>query len=331
MIHFFLKLLRILPPETSSKISLVSIKLIFLLFPIIFRNRSVKYFSSINEHEVLNLKFPNKIGISAGLDKEGKYFSSIGSIGFGFVEIGTFTPKPQKGNSHPRVKRINSEKSLVNRLGFNNPGILEGIKNLKENKQYYPGIVGVSIGKNKDTPLSEAFKDYVFCLKESYESADYIAINISSPNTKDLRLLSEQDYFSSLIKKIMSAKKKLKIKHQKETPFFVKISPDEDLSHLKHIIEESISSGISGLIVSNTSLGEFENFRGGVSGKLLQDKSLETLKTVNEINKGRLSIISSGGIFDRADIIERSKLGADLFQIYTGFVFEGPKILDELL
>ncbi len=331
MIYLLLRILRILPPEISSKISIKSLNFFYRLFPKAFLNKSKKYFLSENETKVLNLKFPNNIGISAGLDKEGKYFSSIGSIGFGFVEIGTFTPKPQKGNPYPRIKRINSEKSIVNRLGFNNPGIIEGIKNLKKNKENYLGVVGVSIGKNKNTPLNEAFKDYIFCLNESYEHADYIAINISSPNTKDLRLLSEGQYFTSLIKEIMSAKERLRLKYEKETPFFVKISPDEDLSHLQHIVEESVNLGISGLIVCNTSLGEVDNFKGGISGKLLQEKSLEVLKTVNKLNNGRLIIISCGGIFDKTDLNKRYKLGADLFQLYTSFVFEGPKILDKLL
>tara|TARA_B100000989_G_scaffold258880_1_gene208902 strand:+ start:794 stop:1789 length:996 start_codon:yes stop_codon:yes gene_type:complete len=331
MIYLLLRVLRIFPPETSSKISLQTLKFLHELFPKFFRNKSKKYFYPQNKLEILNLNFPNKIGISAGLDKEGKYFSSIGSIGFGFIEIGTFTPRPQEGNPYPRIKRINSEQSIVNKLGFNNPGIIEGIKNLKINKHKYLGIVGVSIGKNKDTPLDEAIKDYLFCLEESYYLADYIAINISSPNTKDLRLLSEKQHFSLLIEEIMSAKERLRLKHNKETPFFVKISPDEDLDHLEHMIEVSVKLGISGLIVCNTTLGEVENFKGGISGKLLKEKSLAILETVNILNNGRLVIISCGGIFDKTDLNERSKLGADLFQLYTSFVFEGPKILDKLI
>ena len=198
-------------------------------------------------------------------------------------------------------------------------------------KSKYNGIVGISIGKNKDTSIEHAFKDYLYCLDVAYEIADYIALNISSPNTENLRNLSSKKYLENLLSEINKRALKLRAKHSKYTPLILKISPDEEEDVVSSIIEISLKYKIAGFIVANTSYGEEENIKGGISGTMLKDKSLKMLKLVNKLNKKKALIISSGGISSKRDLKEREKLGADLFQIYTGFVYDGPKIIDELL
>ena len=329
-INLSLKILRFLPPEVSSYLSLKMNKLFFL----IFRSTIKKNYQEKTKNKnisFLKLNFPNRIGLGAGLDKEGKYVESLGNLGFGFIEVGTFTPLPQKGNEYPRIKRLKSMDSLINRLGFNNPGIDIGLENLKGNRSNFNGVVGVSIGKNRDTSLESAHLDYIYCLQKAYLIADYIALNISSPNTEGLRELSSEDYFKKLIYEINSEATKLHEDLNKITPIFLKISPDENEERIEQIIEFSLKNNISGFIVSNTSLGEFKNITGGISGGLLKDKSVKMLQIVNKINARRGLIISSGGISTKEDLQQRRKHGADLFQIYTSFVYEGPQVIDDLL
>ena len=329
-INLSLKILRFLPPEISSYLSLKMNKLFFLIFRYYIKKNYQEKTKNKNI-SFLNLNFPNRIGLGAGLDKEGKYVESLGNLGFGFIEVGTFTPLPQKGNEYPRIKRLKSMNSLINRLGFNNPGIDIGLENLKKNRSNFNGIVGVSIGKNKNTSLESAHLDYIYCLKKAYPIADYIALNISSPNTEGLRDLSSKDYFSRLIFEINSEATKLYEDLHKFTPLFLKISPDENEERIEEIIESSLKNNISGFIVSNTTLGEFENISGGISGGLLKDKSVKILQIVNKINARRGLVISSGGISTKEDLQQRRKHGADLFQIYTSFVYEGPQVIDDLL
>ena len=321
-----LNFLRLLPAEISSKISLVSLELIFKI-----SSFSSKYLDKESlKKEFFGLEFPNRVGLAAGLDKEGKYFVSLGQLGFGFVEVGTFTPLPQSGNEYPRLKRLKN-RSLINRLGFNNPGIHSGIKNISSLKNNYKGIVGISIGKNKKTSNEQAYKDYLYCLKTAYDVADYIALNISSPNTENLRDLSSKNYLENLLSEINQEAIKLCSKHSKYTPLLLKISPDENEDLIPFIIDTSLKYNISGFIVSNTTYGEKENLKGGISGNFLKEKSIKMLKLVSKFNKKKAVIISSGGISTKEDLNERYMLGADLFQIYTGFVYDGPKIIDELL
>jgi len=330
IINYSLKILRLLPPEASSDLSLITNKLFFLIFNYFIKNNYLQKTKNKNI-SLLNLNFPNRIGLGAGLDKKGKYVESLGNLGFGFIEVGTFTPLPQKGNEHPRIKRLKSKNSLINRLGFNNPGIDIGLKNLEKNRKKFNGIVGISIGKNKNTSLESAHLDYVYCLQKAYLAADYIALNISSPNTDGLRELFKENYFDSLIGNINYEASKLQKDLNKFTPLFLKISPDENEERIEEIIECSLRNNISGFIVSNTSLGQFKNIEGGISGELLKAKSIRMLQIVNKINARRGLVISSGGISTKEDLEQRRALGADLFQIYTSFVYEGPKIIDDLL
>ncbi len=319
-----------LPPEFSKKISLKLLRFSFRFFnPLssIFLNKK----KLTHKKFLLNgLKFSNNIGIAAGLDKEGKYFSALGSLGFGFIEVGTFTPHSQKGNTKPRIRRLNNQ-SIINRLGFNNPGIVEGIKNIKKNKHNFKGVLGVSIGKNKNTDLIDAYKDYIFCMNHSYEVADYLAINISSPNTEGLRDLTAEKFIERLIYEITSEGKRLEIKFNKKVPIFIKISPDENDESLLNLVGICEEQNINGFIISNTYKGNALGISGGISGDMLKEKSLNMLKKVNSLRNKNTTLISSGGISTKIDVEERMKNGADLIQIYTSFVYKGPLILEELL
>ena len=328
IIKFIILFLRLLPPEASSLISLKSINFSYSLNKDILKSKIKWEKKSITFR---GLSFSHPLGLAAGIDKEGKYFHALGSIGFSFVEVGTFTPKPQKGNDKPRIKRILKHKSLINRLGFNNPGIDAGLMNIKNLKKNYPGVLGISIGKNKFTALDKAHRDYVFCLRKSYELADYVAINISSPNTENLRKLSTEDYIDNLLINLFEELEKLVKIHKKIVPIFLKLSPDEDSDELKRIINVSIEKGVDGFIISNSMAGNYQNIQGGISGELLREKSIEALKIANSIITNEHLLISSGGISTKSDLEERLDNGASLAQIYTGFVYEGPGILEELL
>lgn len=327
LIQISLYFLRFLPPEVSSLISLKTIK--YLKFFGVKLNKIRK--ESLQQKTNYNgLTFNHIIGLSAGIDKEGKYFHSLGSLGFSFVEVGTFTPKPQKGNNYPRIKRLENN-SLINRLGFNNPGILNGIKNISRYKNNFSGVLGISIGKNKDTTLDDAYKDYIYCIDHCFNFADYIAVNISSPNTKDLRKLSSSDYIEDLTKEINIKKRHLEEHHGKKVPLLLKISPDETENNLEKILSTSLSNGFAGFIVSNTMQGNFKGISGGVSGELLKERSSYTLKKVSEYLDKETLIIASGGISTKSDVEERLDNGAKLIQVYTSFIYQGPSIINDLL
>ena len=324
----FLKILRIFPPEISSSLSLNSIKLIANLNDDFLRTIPKKNFEKV---KVSNLEFDHILGLSAGIDKSGDYFHSLGSIGFSFIEVGTFTPKGQKGNEYPRIKRINKDNSLINRLGFNNPGISEAVEKIDKNKKNFSGILGISIGKNKDTSLENAFLDYNFCMTECFHQADYIAINISSPNTKDLRKLTSPEFIKDLSKEISSTRRELNKKFNKVVPIFLKLSPDEEDRNIQSIVDATALNGFDGYIVANTSQGQFGGISGGISGELLKLKSNEMLQKVNNLVGDDATLIASGGISSKKDIEERLNNGASLIQIYTSFIYKGPFILEELL
>ena len=329
-ISILLLIYKRLPPEFSKKSSLRLLKFSFDYFNSFFSTYVDKEKLVDDKFQLNGLSFKNNIGIAAGLDKEGKYFSALGSLGFGFIEVGTFTPEAQEGNKRPRIRRLKNQ-SIINRLGFNNPGIVEGIKNIKKNIHNFDGVLGISIGKNRNTELKNAYKDYIFCMNQSYEVADYLAINISSPNTEGLRDLTANEFIERLIYEISSEKKRLEAKFNKSVPIFVKISPDENESSLLNLIRVCEEQGINGFIISNTYKGEALGMSGGISGKMLKEKSLNMLKKVNSLRNKNTTLISSGGISSKNDVQERIKHGADLIQIYTSFIYKGPLIIEELL
>ncbi len=322
-----MKLLRVLPPEISSNISLKLIS----QFTNSRSAASAKFIHQTKPIRFENLSFNNFLGLAAGVDKEGKYYSSLSNFGFSFIEVGTFTPLPQYGNPKPRIKRLIREKSLINSLGFNNPGIRKGVQNIKKNKRNFKGVLGISIGKNGQTSLENAYKDYRFCMQECYEVADYLAVNISSPNTVGLRKLSSEEFLEDLIYEIDKEKLKLEKKYLKKVPILFKLSPDESDENLKNIIDLSLSNGISGFILTNTLKGEYLGINGGISGELLKERSNSVLKKVKKIVNNECILISSGGISSKSDAEERMSNGANLIQIYTSFIYKGPEIIEELL
>tara|TARA_X000000950_G_scaffold151722_1_gene186716 strand:- start:473 stop:1468 length:996 start_codon:yes stop_codon:yes gene_type:complete len=320
-------LLRVLPPEISSNVSLKLLS----QFKSARSSKISKYTHKTKPLRLENLSFNNFLGLAAGLDKEGKYYSSLSSFGFSFIEVGTFTPLPQYGNPKPRIKRLIKEKSLINSLGFNNPGIKKGVENINKNKKNFKGVLGISIGKNRQTSLENAYKDYRFCMQECYEVADYLAVNISSPNTVGLRKLSSKEFLEDLIYEINQEKHELEKKHLKKVPILFKLSPDESDENLKNIIDLSLSNGISGFILTNTLKGDYLGISGGISGDLLKERSNSVLKTVKKIVNNECILISSGGISSKSDAEERMSNGANLIQIYTSFIYKGPEIIEELL
>ena len=329
IISFFTKLLHYVPSELAHNIALFGLKTLHItgvLRFIIDNDSKNKIDKSI---KLGNLSFKNGVGIAAGLDKNGDYIDCLAALGVGFIELGTVTPKPQSGNSKPRIFRNIKERSILNRLGFNNKGVDYLVENLKNKKSDI--VVGSSIGKNFDTPNSLAHLDYIICLEKVYEHSDYIAVNISSPNTKDLRQLSDVEYFNKLISELRNKQIELsKIHGYKQ--MFIKISPDEELHKLEMICNKILEKKIDGLICSNTTVQHNEpNGPGGLSGSPLKEKSTIILKLVNERLGDKLAIIASGGVMSASDYFEKIDSGADLVQIYTGFIYEGPKLIQDIL
>lgn len=335
LLSFFTKIFHYLPGELSHHLALNMLKLANstgILKILIGRD------FICNESDELNL-FPeipnqlkglkNRLGIAAGLDKDGEYIDCLSSLGVGHIEVGTVTPKKQSGNPKPRLFRNRKEQSLLNRLGFNNQGVEALVKNLKSKKSAIP--IGVSVGKNFDTPNDEAYKDYLFCMEKVYRYSSYIAINISSPNTQDLRQLSGEEFLTNLLVRIKNKQKELS-KFYDYVPIFLKISPDESDEDLKKICESIIKHEIDGIICSNTTnQHNNKNGFGGLSGLPLKIKATKKLSFVKKIVGDRVPIIASGGVMSPSDYQEKIDAGANLVQIYTGFIFNGPKLIKEIV
>ena len=282
--------------------------------------------------EVMGLRFPNPVGLAAGLDKNGDYFNALGALGFGFVEIGTITPRPQPGNPQPRLFRIPEAQAIINRMGFNNKGVDHLVEQVK--KRRYQGILGINIGKNATTPVENAVDDYLTCLRKVYDHADYITVNISSPNTPGLRSLQFGDSLSQLLAPI---KKERGVLHQasgRYVPIAVKIAPDMDEHEIAQVAGVLIQEGMDGVIATNTTIGregveQYDTSKeaGGLSGLPVRDKSTQVIRTLNSCLGGKLPIIGVGGIFDGASAADKIRAGASLVQVYSGFIYEGPALI----
>ncbi|MFA5404407.1 MAG: quinone-dependent dihydroorotate dehydrogenase [Ignavibacteria bacterium] len=295
------------------------------------------------EIEINGLRFRNRLGIAAGLDKDGVAVRFFDAVGFSHIEVGTVTPLPQPGNDKPRLFRLKKDKALINRMGFNNIGADEVKKNiLKAKKHLKRGfVIGVNIGKNKNTPLETAFTDYEICLDKLYDVADYFTVNISSPNTEGLRNLQSEKYLDELLQKISDKNKSLSV--EKNIPLkniFIKIAPDLSLEEVGHIYFLASKYELTGIATTNTTITRnnlIENTEetGGLSGKPLKDLSDKILKQLKEMNDGntfaRMYLIGSGGVFTRNDYKEKLINGADLVQVYTGYIYEGNSIIKKIL
>ena len=287
--------------------------------------------------ELMGLKFPNRIGLAAGLDKEGNTIDALGRLGFGFIEIGTITPRPQAGNPKPRLFRLIPHEAIINRMGFNNPGIDAGVENVRASK-HFTGPIGFNIGKNKDTPNENAADDYLACLEKAYPVADYIAVNLSSPNTPGLRDLQAADSSSRLLALLKTEQEKLAVKHGKHVPILFKVAPDLTEEQVADLSKAFLDGGLDGLIATNTTLDRravkdhpWANEAGGLSGKPVREKSNIVLAAFASAFSGKIPIIGVGGVSSKADAEEKFKLGADLVQIYTSFVYQGPGLVRELV
>ena len=322
-----LKIIKIFPPEASHIIALNCLNILYKLRVL---NLFFPKFKEDN-FEFVGLNFTNKLGTAAGLDKNGDFIDCLGALGFGFIEVGTITPLPQSGNPKPRVFRLSKDSAVINRLGFNNKGVEHLVKNLKEKK--YNGVVGVNIGANKNSKDQKRIDDYLICFDRVAEYADYITINISSPNTPELRNLHNEENIRLLIKSVEEKSRFLNY----SGPIFLKVSPDEPTSLIKDIAGLIEESQLTGLIISNTTIkkdnlkeDKYKNHEGGLSGKPLMEQSTKSLKIINEAFP-QLPIIGVGGVMSKNDFDTKISSGASLVQIYTGFIIHGPQILKQIL
>ena len=283
----------------------------------------------------MNIDFDNPLGLAAGFDKNADYLNFISNIGFGYVEVGTLTPKPQSGNPKPRIFRLIKDKAIINHLGFNNKGIDYAINKIKKFNRNIP--IGINIGKNANTQIKDAFRDYEYCLRKSYAIADYITLNISSPNTKDLRQLQSGQNINEFIRSIKGLHDNLKKVYKKHTPLVIKIAPDISIEDIGGIINLVNSYDVDGIICTNTTIDKssinesYKSLQGGLSGRPLYKQSNNILKEVcRQISKDK-TVIGVGGVDSPQAAKEKINLGADLIQIYTGLVFKGPGLIESIL
>lgn len=300
-------------------------------------HKLVTHFPDEDPVEVMGIRFPNTIGLAAGMDKDGERVSAFGGLGFGHVEIGTITPLAQPGNPKPRLFRLIPAEGVINRMGFNNEGVDKVLQNLRSADAFRlrGGVLGINIGKNAVTPIENALSDYEKCLDKVYDHADYIAINISSPNTKNLRTLQGEGELDHLVKGIVARREQLKAERAgKHVPIAVKLAPDLDNSDILRCVDTLIANGIDGVIATNTTISrkrvqglEHAEEIGGLSGAPLRDRSTEFVRLIAEHVKGEIPIIASGGVMTGQDAVEKLEAGAKLVQLFTGFIYNGPKLV----
>ncbi len=281
------------------------------------------------ERELFGIRFPNPVGLAAGFDKNAILFKELSNFGFGFIEIGTITPKPQPGNPKKRLFRLKEEEAIINRMGFNNEGVIEAINNLKSNQNV---IIGGNIGKNKITPNKEAVNDYLICFEELFEYVDYFVVNVSSPNTPNLRELQEKEPLTQLLKTLQDKNNS----KPNRKPILLKIAPDLSDEQLLDIIDIVSETKIDGVIATNTTISRTglysENKKeiGGLSGKPLTNRSTEVIRFLHNKSNGDFPIIGVGGIHSAKDALEKLEAGASLVQIFTGFIYEGPSLIKKI-
>ena len=319
-------------PEKVHEFIFFSIKSIFRIpFVEFFIKKFFTKEDLLLERNLWGIKFKNPIGLAAGFDKDADLFNELSSFGFGFIEIGTLTPLPQKGNPKKRLFRIKAENGIINRMGFNNKGVDSAIKRLKTKNKI---IIGGNIGKNKNTPNEKAVEDYKYCFNSLFPYVDYFAVNVSSPNTPELRKLQDK----KPLEKILVSLIKLNSQKNKRKPILLKISPDLNKNQLSDIIDLIINLKLDGIIATNTTIDRskinsdnaLKNEKGGLSGKPLYDRSNDVIKFISNKSKNKFPIIGVGGIHSPKDAINKIKAGATLVQIYTGFIYEGPSLIKKI-
>ncbi len=317
-------------PEKIHNFTFLLIKIFFKVPLSGFLIRS--YYNIDNnklKRDLFGLTFSNPVGIAAGFDKNATHITEFEKFGFGFIEIGTVTPEPQKGNPKKRLFRLKEDDAIINRMGFNNDGVLKIKKRLKKD---YKVIIGGNIGKNKNTPNSEAKNDYLICFKELYDYVDYFVVNVSSPNTPGLRELQSKDFLNDLFKDL----NEIRFKKNISRPILIKISPDLSNEKIVEILDVIKDNKIDGVIATNTTIDAVnlksrnKNEKGGLSGAPLYNKSNEVISFISKKTKGKLPIIGVGGISTPKQAIEKIRSGAHLIQLYTGIIYEGPGIVRKI-
>ncbi|MGH6612358.1 MAG: quinone-dependent dihydroorotate dehydrogenase [Burkholderiaceae bacterium] len=287
---------------------------------------------------VMGLRFVNPVGLAAGLDKNAEHIDALGSLGFGFIEVGTVTPRPQPGNTKPRVFRLVESRALINRMGFNNDGVDRFIDNVREQRAFRAagGIIGLNIGKNADTPIERALDDYRECLRRVYDDADYVTVNVSSPNTEGLRSLQRARQLDALLIGLTEERQRLADQHSKRVPLAVKIAPDLTDDSIPEIADALVAHGIDAVIATNTTVSregvqasKHATEAGGLSGQPLKARATEVVHLLSRHLRGALPIIGVGGIMQGADAVEKIQAGASLVQLYTGFIYSGPQLITE--
>ena len=326
--RFLRSLLFLLPAELSHELGLKGLRLLYrlgLLRLLGSRPPAVPV-------QVFGMDFANPVGLAAGLDKNADYLDALGALGFGFVEVGTVTPRPQDGNPRPRLFRLARERAIINRMGFNNKGLAYMVGRLRQRQ--YRGIVGVNIGKNRDTPVEHAVDDYLECLRAVYPFADYVVVNLSSPNTPGLRSLQFGQQLEELLQRLKVEQGLLAEAQARRVPLLLKVAPDLTDEEIVDIARVVLATGIEGLVVSNTTVSRVGVERalhggetGGLSGAPLTRMSTRVLGKFDEALNGSLPLIGVGGIMNGADAAARFAAGASLVQLYSGFIFAGPSLL----
>jgi len=326
------QLLFLMDPERSHHIALEGMKLgeqWHLGF--LYRRKPADY-----PVKAMGLTFANPVGLAAGLDKNGDYIDALGDLGFGFIEVGTVTPRPQPGNSLPRLFRLPEYEAIINRMGFNNQGVDHLVKQVERRR--YRGIVGINIGKNATTPVDEASRDYLECLEKVYAVADYVTVNLSSPNTPGLRSLQMGEAMTRLVGEIAESRARLASQHRRQVPLLVKIAPDMSTLEIHHVADVVNRYGIDGVIATNTTLARDQVSQsvhvketGGLSGKPVFDSSTAVLAELKKMVGRNTCLVGVGGIDSAGTARAKVAAGADLLQIYTGFIYRGPALLPEVV
>jgi len=324
------KILFMFDPESAHELSLNGLNMLykFKLIKLLFGKTKLK---PVN---VMGINFTNRVGLAAGLDKDGEYFKALSKCGFGFVEIGTVTPQAQDGNEKPRLFRLVDAEAIINRMGFNNKGVDNLLDNVK--RSGFKGVLGINIGKNKNTSEDNAVEDYLICLEKVYGHADYVTINISSPNTPGLRDLQFGETLKTLLRDLKFKQRELTQQQDRYVPLVVKVAPDMSDEEIQVLAKTFIEFSIDGVIVSNTTISRegVENLsnadqQGGLSGRPLKDKADHSLQVMVSYLDNKIPVIAVGGISSAEDAENKIKLGASLVQIYTGFIYQGPKLVHE--
>jgi dihydroorotate dehydrogenase len=290
--------------------------------------------SEAETRRVMGIDFPNPVGVAAGLDKNGDYIDALAALGFGFVEIGTVTPRPQPGNPRPRMFRLVEREAIINRLGFNNDGLERLVANVERSRSR--GVLGINIGKNFDTPIDRAADDYVACLDAVYAHASYVTVNVSSPNTANLRTLQSGERLEELLAAVMSRRATLAKRHRLIRPLALKIAPDLDDAAIEAIAEAATRHGVDAIIATNTTVARdgiaddrLAAEAGGLSGRPLFTRSTAVLRKLSGLLAGRIPLIGVGGILSGEDARAKTAAGASLVQVYTGFIYRGPGLIAE--